>query len=179
MIITVSGPPGSGKSTLARALAEKLGYRYFYAGEIFRREAAERGLTLEEFGRLAEKNWDIDRRLDAMLVEEMKKAENTVFDARLGGVLANVHGIQALKIYVTAEALERARRIAGREGLEIEKVMAEMLAREKSEAKRYAEIYGYDYTNREMYDLYIDSTRLSAREVLDLVMSHVEKIVRT
>ncbi|MEM3396263.1 MAG: AAA family ATPase [Thermoplasmata archaeon] len=175
MIITVSGPPGSGKSTLAKALAEKLGYRYFYAGEIFRREAAERGLTLEEFGRLAEKNWEIDRALDALLVEEMQRAKDTVFDARLAGVLAKVNGIQAIRIYVTASAEERARRIAGREGQDVVKVMEEMLVREKSEAKRYAEIYGYDYTKQEFYDIYIDSTKLSAGAVLAVVLSELHK----
>ncbi|MCX8174227.1 MAG: AAA family ATPase [Thermoplasmata archaeon] len=175
MIITVSGPPGSGKSTLARALAEKLGYRYFYAGEIFRKEAAERGLTLEEFGKLAEENWDVDRTLDAKLVEEIQKAENTVFDARLAGVLATVNGIPAFKIYVTASADERARRIAGREGREVNAVMEEMLAREKSEAKRYAAIYGYDYTRREVYDIYIDSTKMSAENVLDVVLRELDK----
>ncbi|RLE58590.1 MAG: cytidylate kinase, partial [Thermoprotei archaeon] len=68
MRITVGGPPGSGTTTFSKELAKRLSLRYVYAGEIFRKEAKRRGLTLEEFSRLAEENPEIDRSLDRLML---------------------------------------------------------------------------------------------------------------
>lgn len=175
MILTVSGPPGSGKSTVAKILADKLQYRYFSAGEIFRECAKARGLSLEDFGTLAENDWSIDRELDAKLLAEMRNAENVVFDARLAGVLAHVHGISAVKVYITAGVDERARRIAQREGKDVSIVREEMLTREQSESRRYREIYGYDPSVREIYDVYIDSTALSVEQVVSAILERISR----
>ena len=48
MLITISGLPGSGKTTVARLVARELGLEHVYAGDIFRRQAEEHGLTLAE-----------------------------------------------------------------------------------------------------------------------------------
>ena len=39
--ITISGSPGSGKTTIAKLLAKKLGIKYVYSGDIFRKKAKE------------------------------------------------------------------------------------------------------------------------------------------
>ena len=46
MLITISGLPGSGKTTVARLVAATLGLEHVYAGNIFRRQAEEAGLTI-------------------------------------------------------------------------------------------------------------------------------------
>ena len=60
MIITISGPPGSGKSTLSRLLSVKLGLQLVSMGEIFRKCAEDRCMSLTEFGLLAKSNRKID-----------------------------------------------------------------------------------------------------------------------
>ena len=50
MLITISGLPGSGKTTVARLLSRQLGIPHVYAGDMYRKAAEERGMTLEEFG---------------------------------------------------------------------------------------------------------------------------------
>ena len=60
MQITVSGLPGSGTTTLSRLLAEYYELELVSSGEIFRRMAKERGMSLSEFGALAEKDPSID-----------------------------------------------------------------------------------------------------------------------
>ena len=61
MQITVSGLPGSGTSTLSKLLAECYDLELISSGEIFRRMARERGMSLAEFGaRLRDPSIDLD-----------------------------------------------------------------------------------------------------------------------
>ena len=64
MIISFSGKLGAGKSTIAKALSEKLGMKRYYMGEIFRRVAKEKGMTVAEFGALCEKDPKYDKEID-------------------------------------------------------------------------------------------------------------------
>jgi len=56
LIITISGPPGSGKSTLSKILSVKLGLELVSMGDIFRKCAEDRCMSLEEFGLIAKCN---------------------------------------------------------------------------------------------------------------------------
>src|SRR5438309_669777 len=67
VLINISGLPGSGKTTVARLVAEQLGLEHVYAGDLFRRQAAARGLSLEEYARRAETDHSIDRALDEQM----------------------------------------------------------------------------------------------------------------
>ncbi|RLG57107.1 MAG: cytidylate kinase, partial [Candidatus Hydrothermarchaeota archaeon] len=64
LVITISGLIGSGKTTVAKALAEKLMLRHVQAGMVFREMAKERGMSLQEFSKLAEKDKSFDRLVD-------------------------------------------------------------------------------------------------------------------
>ena len=49
MLITITGKPCSGKSTVGKILEEKFGYRRIGVGDMFKAEAARRGMSAEEF----------------------------------------------------------------------------------------------------------------------------------
>ena len=70
--VTVSGHPGSGTSTLVAALAERYGWSTLNGGQIFREEAARRGLDLGAFGRLCGVDSSVGRGLDARHQERMQ-----------------------------------------------------------------------------------------------------------
>jgi cytidylate kinase len=69
MLITISGVPGSGKTTVAKLLAARLALPHVYAGDLYRQEAKRRGLSLEQFNHLCERDHSIDRTLDAQMAE--------------------------------------------------------------------------------------------------------------
>ena len=84
-IIAVSGPHGSGKSTAARNVAERLGFEYISAGELFREMAKKENMNLEEFSKEAEIKEEIDKYIDNKTLELGQTRDNIVIDAQLGG----------------------------------------------------------------------------------------------
>jgi cytidylate kinase len=161
VVVAVSGPHGAGKTTVARFLAKKLGLRYLSAGDVFRRMAAERGVSLEEFSRYAEKNVKIDEGIDRRTVEEARRG-NVLVDARLAGWLLNDAD---LKILLTAPLEVRVRRIAEREGRPYEEVLRETVKRERSEEKRFKKLYGIDLSDFSPFDIVLNTERISIEEM--------------
>ena len=161
VVVAVSGPHGAGKTTVARFLAKKLGLRYLSAGDVFRRMAAERGVSLEEFSRYAEKNVKIDEGIDRRTVEEARRG-NVLVDARLAGWLLNDAD---LKILLTAPLEVRVRRIAEREGRPYEEVLRETVKRERSEEKRFKKLYGIDLSDLSPFDIVLNTERISIEEM--------------
>ena len=72
MLVTISGLPGSGTTTAGRLLADALGWEFQSSGELFRSMASARGVSLAEFGALAESDERIDRELDERAVALMR-----------------------------------------------------------------------------------------------------------
>ena len=70
--ITVSGLPGSGTSTLVQGICEVKGWSALNGGDVFREEAANRGLSVADFSQLCKSNPTVDRELDHRLVEAME-----------------------------------------------------------------------------------------------------------
>ena len=64
MRITISGPPGSGKTTVCKLLAERLHCDCLISGTVFREMAKKQGLSLSEFGALAESELGVTMKVD-------------------------------------------------------------------------------------------------------------------
>jgi cytidylate kinase len=165
MIITIGGPIGSGKTTVAEAIAEKFGFTHISAGVVFRELAGEKGLTLEEFSKLAEENPEYDKELDNRQVELAKKAEKAVIDGRLSGLIMDAD----LKVWLRAPLETRAKRICEREGKEYSVALEDVKNRGDSELKRYKEIYNINLRDLGPYDIVINTDLFSAEEVTGIV----------
>ncbi len=171
LIITISGLIGSGKTTLAKALAERLNLKHISAGKVFREMAKERGLSLQEFSKLAERDKSFDRLVDERQ-KELAKQGNVVIDGRLSGWLIDAD----LKIWLKASLEERAKRVAKRENKDYETALRETKEREKSELKRYKEIYGIDLNDLSPYDFIINTELWDAEVIVDVLENLVENM---
>ncbi len=155
IVIAVSGSAGSGKTTYAKYIAERMGLELVSAGKIFREMARQRGLSLEEFNRLAISEPSIDFLIEKNIITRARKG-NVVLEGHL--VAWTVSTLADLKIYFTAPLEERIRRISLRENRDFNEVLIETTRRELYQAIRYLREYGIDVTDLSIFDIIINTS---------------------
>ncbi|MBI2576662.1 cytidylate kinase family protein [Candidatus Woesearchaeota archaeon] len=176
MIITISGIAGSGKSTVAVELAKALGLKHYSIGSLMREMAKERGMSLLELGKLAEKDPAIDKALDEKQIGLGKKKDDFVIDSRLG-----FHFIpHSFKVFLEVALDEAAKRIFKQGRLhesykDIDESLEKIRERITSEDKRYRQYYRIDYHEKGQYDLVIDTTALKVPQVVEKVIRGIRK----
>jgi CMP/dCMP kinase len=168
MVIAIDGPAGAGKSSVARAAAERLGFTYLDTGAMYRAvafrtgsdgdaAAVARAIRLELGERVLVDGEDVTERIRepwvsetashvssdpavrAALVEQQRRmlAEGDwVAEGRdIGTVVAPD---AAVKVFLTADPRERARRRAAELGTDAEVVLREQAMRDERDRSREA-----------------------------------------
>lgn len=171
MIITISGAPGTGTTTLARSLAAELGIRWINSGELFRKIASEKNVSVKDLNRLAERGPEIDYLIDDAQ-KSLAKTGPGIFEGRLSGHLLNAD----LKVVLKTDLKVRAGRIANRESKLLEDSLAETRVREESEARRYMKYYNVDIADLAIYDLMVDTGKFDERGTLNIVLAAVRSL---
>jgi len=170
VVITVDGPSGAGKDTLAEYIASEIGLVHFSASDVFYSIAEERGISHVELANRADKQVDLE--VDRRTLERGLE-NNCVIDSRIASwVLGD---FSDLRIHVTADLEERAKRIAVREDQEFEEALEQTRERDKENSRRYSDYYGIDTQDLEIYDLLIDNTEMSIRDQHDNIDEVLKK----
>ena len=184
-IITITGTLGSGKSSTSDLVAKKLDFKRFSSGDLMRKTALESGISLNELSAKAERNIEIDKKID----DEVKKVgalDKIVLDSRLA-----FHWIpNSFKVYldlppeIAQERIlnnpkENILRRESENSLTIEEIYKKIISRRESEIKRYKELYGIDnYTDKKHYDLVIDTNKNNLEQVVDIIVSEYKKWIK-
>ncbi len=175
MLITLSGTIGSGKTTIANEIS-KLNFVHISAGEIMRRMAKERNLSLLEFSAYAEKNFEIDKKIDKhqkLLVEkEIKKGNNCVVEGRISWFVIK----SDIKIFLDADVDVRAKRVMKREKCSYDDASKGIKNRELSEYKRFKEIYSIDINDLRNYDLCINTSKWDIEGMKKIIFTAIENL---
>ncbi len=149
--VAISGKSGCGNSSVSKLVAQRLSLRFI--NYTFRSLAQERGMSFEEFSKLAEVDTSYDLALDRTQ-KEMAAEGNCVLGSRLAiWLLPDAD----LKVYLTASLPVRSERIARREGKSVEQAMAETVERDRLDRARYLALYGIDNDQYDFADLVIDT----------------------
>lgn len=180
-IITISGFPGSGKSSTAELVAKKLDFTRFSSGDFMRKIALEMNISLNELNLQAQTNNTIDKKID----DEVKKAgemQKIVIDSRLA-----FHWIpESFKVYLDLAPEIAKKRIM--EDLEknilrrqsensssVEEIYGKIVSRLESEKKRYKELYNVDHTDKNNFDLIIDTNKNNLEQVVNIIVTEYKK----
>jgi len=164
MVIAIDGPAGAGKSTVARAVARELGFTYLDTGAMYRAvalaaqpgsDAAEVARTIEiEVGdRVLIDGADVTDQIRAPEISE--RASNVAADqgvrdalvAKQQAIMAIGHWVAegrdvatvvapdaAVKVFLTADPEERARRRVAQRGGDAEEVRRQQDERDRRDA---------------------------------------------
>ena len=185
MVIAIDGPAGAGKSTVARAVAERLGFTFLDSGAMYRAvalslirapgDAADRARELEiDFGDPALRTPEVteaasrvaqDPGVRAALVEKQRELianGDWVAEGRdIGTVVAP--GAE-LKVFLTAEPKERARRRAAELGTDIDTVLRDQALRDEQDRSRE-----HSPLEPAPDSVEVDTTGLSIEEVVERI----------
>lgn len=170
MIITLSGEPGSGKSTVARMIAEKLNYKHYSMGDMRRKMALSKGMSLADLNKLGEQEFFTDKEVDEYQATLAKEEDNFVIDGRL-----SYHFIpNSFKVFLAGDLDVRAERVLNsirkdERFANLEEAKQSMEERMQSDIKRYKQYYDLDPFNQKNFDFILDTTTLSKEEMVDKV----------
>jgi len=170
MKISISSLPGAGSSTVARLLAKKLGIQRIDAGEIWDEIAKKYNSNVLDLNLEAEKNKSIDLKIDQKMLSYAKNKKDIILEGRLCGWLCHKNHIPVFKIWLKCPLSARSLRIAQREKNDFNKILKETKQREKSEAKRYKMYYNIDINDISIYDLVIDSLKMTPDEIVRFIV---------
>jgi cytidylate kinase len=158
MVVAIDGPAGAGKSTVARALAEALGFTYLDSGAMYRAVALQ---AMREGGPPAEQARALDADLlaspDIRTPEVSEAASRVARDPAVRAALVDrqrefigdgdwvaegrdigtvVAPDAAVKVFLTADAEERARRRASELGADPAMVLRDQTLRDEQDRSR-------------------------------------------
>ena len=144
-------------------------------GDVFRTEAKRQGLSLAEFGQLCTEDLEVDRKLDALLQEQMSdEGSKEIVESRLAGWWAYKLGLDCVRLWLEVDSEERARRVVAREQCTLEEALEANEKRTAVDATRFMELYGLLPEQREPYTIVLDGTNLSREQILAAVIEILE-----
>src|SRR5579875_1616194 len=131
-VVAIDGPAGAGKSTVARALARRLGFTYLDTGAMYRAVALGALRAEEGTAELARRAAEVAARSRLEVGERVRLDGEDVTEA----IRAPAVSEAAVKVYLTADPRERARRRAAELGADPEQVLAEQAIRDARDRSR-------------------------------------------
>lgn len=169
--IALSGSPASGKTTIGAILGKNLDLPFIKGGEVMRRFADERDMSLVEFERVARQDQSFDFYIDQGLRDISVEGTACIVDSRLAW-----HFIpSSLACHLIADPVVAARRAEGRRNQTSELYVSETEALQQTRARdvadraRFLTLYGIDVGMISNYDLVIDTTSATTDDVSSLI----------
>lgn len=175
MIITISGRAGTGKSMVGKALAKKLGYNFYSAGDVRRKYARSIVISLAELNKRAEKDSSSDRMVDEYMAKMAESENDFVVDGRMAFYFIP----KSIKIFLEADEKTRAERLIGRGKLEenpkdFKEALKLVQRRDASDVKRYKKLYKVNPYDEKHYDVIFDTSNMKTEDSVEQIYNFVK-----
>ena len=173
MYITINGQLGSGKSEICKFFKREHGFDIFSTGRIQREKALLEGISTLEMNEKSGKDYSLDYLIDNATIKFAKEheGEDVIFDSRLAW-----HFVEdSFKIHLLVSPAEAGRRVFFNRKTEEEKYKDEfdaanqLVERRRLESERYLKVYNVVMNDYNNYNLVLDTTSLSIKEVCDIL----------
>ena len=174
-VISLYGELGAGKSTTTRMLVDLLGYKLINAGSIHRKRAEEMDVTLHEYHQMAEKDSQYDHYVDEKLKDFLTQGSEIICDSAMAAWFAP----ETFKVFLYVDPEVAAKRMFNdahehrkSESYEsVEEQLEKNKERRANNVRRYKQYYAIeDYLDRDYYDIVVDTTDLSPKEVVTSII---------
>jgi len=164
-------------------LAQKLKLKHYYMGGIRRKLAKEKGMTIDDFNKLGEKDPATDKVVDDFLIKLGKTEDDFIAEGRTAA-----HFIpNSLKIFMDVNLRIGAERILHQLKSQIHErneVAAQTLDEEITKLKermhsdriRYKKYYAIDIFDKRMYDLWIDTSTMTPEQAVSKILEKIRKL---
>jgi CMP/dCMP kinase len=156
----INGEIGSGKTSVAKILGQTSGREVVNAGSILRETAAALSVTALEVNRIAERDEDLDARIDRVLLDLGQSNSSLIFDSRVAWYILP----SAFKVHLIVDPDIAARRLLAGRDSKVEKYRSVEEARRcaeeryQSERRRFYRRHGIDIALLRNYDLVLDTS---------------------
>ena len=171
--ITVSGLSGTGKGTVSDALAKEFKLKKISSGDLFRKLALEKGVSLEK---LSEMNTDeLDHQIEKRNLE-LSIQGGYVLDGRLTGLTAGSNA--DCRILLECSMNEKAERVARRDNFSVEESTTRLGKRDIKNSIKHARLYGTDGMDPSFYDVVIDTTKMDVETTKTEAIKMVRQVLK-
>ena len=150
--------------------------------------AKKKGMDIDEFNKLGEKDDFTDRIVDEYQEELGRKKDNFVIDSRISFYFIP----RSVKIFLDISLDEAAKRIFNEPKKNKEKrnepkynnikdVKNEIIRRMQSDSSRYKKYYKIDWSDKNNYDIVINTNKLTIEQTVEKMIKYLKskKLIRT
>jgi CMP/dCMP kinase len=180
MIITISGRQGAGKTTAAKELAKRLNYEFISVGDLQGELALEKDMTITELMTLEKTKPEIHQEIDAKIRKLGESKDNFVVEGWI-----SYHFIpHSYKLFLTVDEKVGCERIFNSYRPDepkkdnLEEALKNQRHRLIETQKGFKKAHGIDFLDQSQYDLIMDTTYLTAEEVINKLEREVRHAKR-
>jgi cytidylate kinase len=182
MIILVCGATASGKTKTVKFLSKKYNLKPIFTSSILK-DISSGKLRLnsnyknlkqkdkQKIDNLRNKSDSLDLKLDKYLLNLIKHKDNLIFDSWTLPYLTK----KGIKIWLKADASERARRFALRENVSYNEAVRDIEKKDLFSKKKFKKLYNIDFKdNLNVFDLILDTNNKSIKEVYNEICKYID-----